>query len=74
MVQYTSYVGLSALLVSTFRAMREPLLSGTSKQAGSTFLYVYANEPNTINICHEELGAGKKIIYEFTRKKSKSDC
>ena len=35
---YNIYVGLSALLVSTFRAMREPLLSGTSKQAGFTFL------------------------------------
>ena len=34
----TSYVGLSALLVSTIWAMREPLLRGTSDRTGSTFL------------------------------------
>ena len=34
---YTSYVGLSALLVSTDRAMRRPLHRGTSIRTGSTF-------------------------------------
>ncbi len=34
---YTFHVGLSALLVSTDWAMREPLDCGTSKSAGSTF-------------------------------------
>ncbi len=38
---YTGYiyiiVGLSALLVPTIRAMREPLYSGTSGRTGSTF-------------------------------------
>ena len=33
-------VGLSALLVSTTWAMREPLLRGTSDRTGSTF-FVY---------------------------------
>ena len=40
---YTN-VGLSALLVSTYWAMREPLLRGTSIRAGSTFYYVYAKD------------------------------
>ena len=31
------YVGLSALLVSTNRAMREPFYRGTSDSTGSTF-------------------------------------
>ena len=35
-------VGLSTLLVSTIRAMREPLLRGTSDRTGSTF-FVYMN-------------------------------
>ena len=34
-------VGLSALLVSTGRAMRRPLHCGTSDRTGSTFLFVY---------------------------------
>ena len=34
-------VGLSTLLVSTNRAMREPLECGTSDRTGSTFFYVY---------------------------------
>ena len=34
-------VGLSALLVSTNWAMREPLLRGTSDRTGSTFFCVY---------------------------------
>ena len=34
-------VGLSALLVSTTWAMREPLLRGTSDRTGSTFFCVY---------------------------------
>lgn len=39
-------VGLSALLVSTNRAMREPLHCGTSDRAGSTFLCVWAIHEN----------------------------
>ena len=35
------YVGLSALLVSTTWAMREPTNRGTSIRAGSTFFYAY---------------------------------
>ena len=35
------YVGLSALLVSTIWAMREPTNRGTSIRAGSTFFYAY---------------------------------
>lgn len=31
----------ASLLVPTFRAMRRPLLSGTSDRAGSTFLFMY---------------------------------
>jgi heme/copper-type cytochrome/quinol oxidase subunit 1 len=38
---YTFHVGLSALLVSTDWAMREPSECGTSKSAGSTFFCVY---------------------------------
>ena len=34
-------VGLSALLVSTGRAMRRPLHCGTSDRTGSTFLCIY---------------------------------
>ena len=34
-------VGLSALLVSTIRAMRRPLWRGTSDRTGSTFSFVY---------------------------------
>ena len=37
-----TYVGLSALLVSTIRAMRRPFYRGTSDRTGSTF-FVYAN-------------------------------
>ena len=36
-------VGLSALLVSICRAMREPFYRGTSDRTGSTLLCVYAN-------------------------------
>ena len=37
-----TYVGLSALLVSTRRAMRRPIDRGTSDRTGSTFFFVYA--------------------------------
>ena len=41
-------VGLSALLVSTNRAMREPLECGTSDRTGSTFfMYIYVLMKNT---------------------------
>ena len=33
-----TYVGLSALLVSTYRVMRRPIDCGTSDMTGSTFL------------------------------------
>ena len=36
------YVGLSALLVSTCRAMRRPFYRGTSSRTGSTF-FIYIN-------------------------------
>ena len=36
-------VGLSVLLVSTCRAMREPLLCGTSDERVPRFFYVYTN-------------------------------
>ena len=39
-------MGLSALLVSTNRAMREPLHCGTGDRAGSTFLCVWAIHEN----------------------------
>ena len=45
----TSYVGLSALLVSTIWAMREPLLRGTSDRTGSTFPYLYVATILTIS-------------------------
>ena len=37
------YVGLSALLVSADRAMREPLHSGTSDRLAPRFLYMLKN-------------------------------
>ena len=44
-------VGLSTLLVSTNRAMREPLECGTSDRTGSTFfmyIYICTNEKNRL--------------------------
>lgn len=40
------HVGLPSLLVSTNRAMREPLHCGTGDRAGSTFLCVWAIHEN----------------------------
>ena len=40
---FTLAWGLSALLVSTGRAMRRPLHCGTSDRTGSTFLCIYTN-------------------------------
>ena len=46
-------VGLSALLVSTNRAMREPFYRGTSIRTGSTlFLYPCRNPIKSVNVLH----------------------
>lgn len=48
MVQLYNYtgVGLSALLVSAYRAMREPLLRETSDRLAPRFLYICRKEYN----------------------------
>ena len=55
-----TYVGLSALLVSTDRAMRRPSNRGTSNRTGSTFFCVCMH---TIFLINRQEGAiGKKNI------------
>lgn len=56
-------MGLSALLVPTTWAMREPTNRGTSIRTGSTFFYVYAKD----RILTANMGAiGLSKSYEQT--------
>ena len=50
-------VGLSALLVSTNRAMRRPLLRGTSNRTGSHAFFVSVSKRKTFKviICYEQM-------------------
>ena len=54
--QYNIGVGLSALLVSTNWAMREPLNRGTGKSIGSTFLLIWKYDNKSISF-----GAGWQL-------------
>ena len=51
-------VGLSALLVSTYRAMRRPIDRGTSDRTGSTLFLMY-------NLHNTNIPAGAHRFYSF---------
>ena len=63
-------VGLSALLVSTCRAMRRPFYRGTSSRTGST-LFIYIN-PELLKILNAYYGAFMQRFYTY-EKKSKEE-
>ena len=54
-----TYVGLSALLVSTYRAMREPYTVERVTGLAPRFLYLYANN---LSINRQEGAIGKIMI------------
>ena len=60
-------VGLSTLLVSTIRAMREPLLRGTSDRTGSTF-FMHILQLGIVTNEEHRLGADGSMKSNFAMK------
>lgn len=73
---YTGYiyiiVGLSALLVPTIRAMREPLYSGTSGRTGSTFFICVCTINHLIN--RHSWSRRQQTIYTIMNTFTKRAC
>ena len=66
-------VGLSALLVSTNRAMRRPLERGTGNRTGSTFFMLLDVEPITNLAAFWEPGRTNGTLISYSQQSDGAD-